>query len=56
MLTYEDEVAGKWYLLMPDEVRDSLRTVATPYIEMTKAGHKGPSAKELRMRSSRPTS
>lgn len=51
ILTYEDTASGKWHLLMPDEVYDSLREVAFPYIEMAKAGQKGPSAKELRMRS-----
>ena len=51
ILTYEDEANGKWHLLMPDEVRESLMEVAFPYIEMAKAGQKGPSAKELRMRS-----
>lgn len=51
ILTYEDEVNGKWHLLMPDEIRESLIEVAFPYIELAKAGKKGPSAKELRMRS-----
>lgn len=44
VLTLEDEASGKWHLHMPDEVRDSLRTVAQPYIEMAKVGQKGPSA------------
>lgn len=51
VLTYEDVANGKWHLLMPDEVYDTLKEVAIPYIEMAKAGQKGPSAKELRMRS-----
>lgn len=51
VLTYEDAAAGKWHLLMPDEVRGALMKDAFPYIEMAKAGRKGPSAKELRMRS-----
>lgn len=51
ILTFEDTANGKWHLLMPDEVRDSLMEVAFPYIEMAKAGQKGPSTKELRMRS-----
>ena len=51
VLTYEDEAAGKWYLLMPDEVRESLATVSSSYINMAKEGKKGPSAKDLRMAS-----
>jgi len=51
VLTYEDTDNRKWHLLMPDEVRDLLKTVAFPYIELANAGQKGPSAKELRLRS-----
>lgn len=51
VLTYENMVNGKWSLLMPDEVRASLHEVAMPYIEMAKAGAKGPTAKELRLHS-----
>lgn len=51
VLTHEDEVNGKWYLLMPDEVREVLSTVAASYIAMAKEGKKGPSAKDLRMTS-----
>lgn len=51
VLTHEDEVNGKWYLLMPDEVREALSTVAASYIAMAKEGKKGPSAKDLRMAS-----
>ena len=51
VLTYEDDANGKWYLLMPDEVREALSAVSSSYIEMAKEGKKGPSAKELRMAS-----
>lgn len=51
ILTYEDTPNGKWHMMMPDEVRDALAPVAPAYIELAKAGVKGPSAKELRMRS-----
>ena len=51
VLTYEDEANGKWYLLMPDEVREALATVSASYIAMAKEGKKGPSAKDLRMAS-----
>ena len=51
ILTYEDTADNKWHLLMPDEVRTALSTVATPYIELAKSGQKGPTAKELRLRS-----
>ena len=51
VLTYEDEPNGKWYLLMPDEVREALSKVSSSYIAMAKEGKKGPSAKELRMAS-----
>ena len=51
VLTYEDDVNGKWYLLMPDEVREALASVSASYIAMAKEGKKGPSAKDLRMAS-----
>ena len=51
VLTYEDETNSKWYLLMPDEVREALAAVSSSYIEMAKEGKKGPSAKDLRMAS-----
>ncbi len=51
VLTYEDVADNKWHLLMPDEVREALASVAAPYIELAKEGKKGPSAKDLRMAS-----
>lgn len=51
VLTYEDLADNKWYLLMPDEVREALASQAAPYIALAKEGKKGPSAKELRMAS-----
>ena len=51
VLTYEDEANGRWHLLMPDEVRETLAPVGASYIAIAKEGKKGPSAKELRMAS-----
>lgn len=51
VLTYEDEAAGKWYLLMPDEVRQAMEECARPYIALAKEDKPRPSAKELRLRS-----
>lgn len=49
VVTYEDTMKGKWYMLMPDEVREALHKIAEPYISLAKEGRKGPTAKELRM-------
>lgn len=49
VFTNEDEAAGKWYLLMPDEVREALEECARPYIALAKEGKPLPAAKELRM-------
>lgn len=51
VVTYDDIENNKWYMLMPDEVREALIKVAEPYITLAKEGKKGPSAKELRMMS-----
>lgn len=50
VFTNEDEAAGKWYLLMPDEVREALEECARPYIALAKEGKPLPTAKDLRMR------
>lgn len=49
VLTYEDEAAGKWYLLMPDEVREALEECARLYITLAKEDKPRPTAKELHM-------
>ena len=51
VVTYIEIVKSKWHMLMPDEVRESLKEYAEPYIALAKEGKKGPSAKELRMMS-----
>lgn len=49
VLTYEDTSENKWYLLMPDEVREALVPEAAASISLAKEGKKDLSAKELRM-------
>ena len=49
VLTYEDELNDRQYLLMPDEVREALASVSSAYIALAKDGKKGPSARDLRM-------
>lgn len=49
VVTYEDVAKNQWHMIMPDEVRESLSTVASPYISLAREGKKGPSAKDLRM-------
>ena len=49
VLPYEDQEKGKWHLLMPDCVRESLAKSYLTYLEFAEKGIKPPSAKELRM-------
>lgn len=49
VLTHIDEAKGEWHLLMPDDVRESLSTNLSFYLDLANKGIKAPSAKELRM-------
>ena len=49
MLTYNDEEQLQWHMLMPDEVRESLKDHYQTYLDLAEAGQKLPSKKQLRM-------
>lgn len=49
VLTYKDMEKQEWHMLMPDEVRESLKEDYKYYLDLAEAGQKLPSKKELRM-------
>lgn len=49
VLTYEDNVKGEWYMLMPDSVRDSLTDLVPQFMNYINVGQPIPSAKEIRI-------
>lgn len=51
VLTYKDEERQEWHMLMPDEVRESLKDDYQTYLDLAEAGQKLPSKKQLRLMS-----
>ena len=49
VVTYIDEEKQEWHMLMPDEVRESLKDDYKDYLDMAEAGQKLPSKKQLRL-------
>lgn len=49
VLTYKDTASEEWHMLMPDEVRESLKDDYQTYLELAEAGTKLPSKKQLRL-------
>lgn len=47
VLTYEDAANNQWHLLMPDEVRESLKPSYPAYLRLADEGKKGPTPKDL---------
>lgn len=48
VLTYEDTANNQWHLLMPDEVRESLKTSYPAYLRLADEGKKGPTPRGFR--------
>ena len=49
VLTYKDTASEEWHMLMPDEVRESLKGGYQTYLDLAEAGQKLPSKKQLRL-------
>lgn len=49
VLTYKDTASDEWHIIMPDEVRESLKDNYQQYLDIAEAGQKLPSKKQLRM-------
>ena len=49
VVTYIAKDENKWYMLMPNSVRESLAPLYETYLQMAEAGKKMPSPKELRL-------
>ncbi len=49
VLTYKDTASEEWHMLMPDEVRESLKDDYKTYLDLAEAGTKLPSKKQLRL-------
>lgn len=45
----KDEEKQQWHMLMPDEVRESLKGDYQTYLDLAEAGQKLPSKKQLRL-------
>ena len=48
-ILYKDTASEEWHMLMPDEVRESLKDDYQTYLELAEAGTKLPSKKQLRL-------
>lgn len=49
VVTYKDIDNDEWHMLMPDEVRESLKEDYKRYLDLAEAGQKLPTKKQLRM-------
>ena len=49
VVTYIDAANDEWHMLMPDEVRESLKEDYKYYLNLAESGQKLPTKKELRM-------
>ena len=51
VLTYEDKENQKWYMIMPNKLREALSETYKPFLELVKQGKPLPTPKDLRFMS-----
>lgn len=51
VVTFEDSTEGEWHMLMPKELRESLATNLSFFLDCAMKGIKAPSAKAIRIMS-----